>query len=136
MIDLVHFCERLSAACGSDRLKAVRLLPNEIIVYLAPETLLQAVHTLGQEFDAAFVDLFGLDTRSSRGASQLHLVFALDAEHTWLHLSVDLDGQAPAFPSLVDELAATGWYEREVWEELGLMPQEHPMLRRLRLPPD
>ena len=136
MIDLVHFCSRLSAACGTDSLRAVRLLPNEIAVYLSSQTLLQAVHTLRHEFDAVFVDLFGLDVRSSQGVFQLHLLFAVDTERTWLHLVTDLDGQSPAFPTLVDELPATGWYEREVWEELGLQPQEHPLLRRLRLPPD
>jgi Ni,Fe-hydrogenase III large subunit/Ni,Fe-hydrogenase III component G len=136
MIDLVHFCTRLSAACDPEPLKAVRLFPNEIVVYLSPQGLPHVVRTLRQEFNAVFVDLFGLDVRPTQHVFQLHLLFALDAEHTWLHLSVDLDGQAPAFLSLVDELPATGWYEREVWEELGLRPQEHPMLRRLRLPPD
>jgi len=49
---------------------------------------------------------------------------------------VDLDEQTPTFPSLADALPAVGWYEREVWEELGIVPQEHPVLRPLRLPPD
>src|SRR6266568_323244 len=124
MMDMIHFCARLSAACSPEPLKAVRLLPDEIAVYLSPQGLLQMVHTLRQEFGAVFVDMFGLDVRSSRGVFQLHLIFALDDEHT------------AAFPSLVDELPATGWYEREVCEELGLIAQEHPLLRRLRLPPD
>ncbi|GAC1349612.1 MAG: hydrogenase large subunit [Ktedonobacteraceae bacterium] len=136
MIDLIHLCTRLSAACDPEPLKAVRLLPDEIAVNLPPQGLRQAVNTLRQEFNAKFVDLFGVDMRSSQGAFQLHLVFALDAEHTWVHLSVALDERAPAFPGLVDALPATGWYEREAWEELGLAPQGHPMLRRLRLPPN
>lgn len=136
MIDLIHFCTQLSAACGTDAVKAVRLLPDEIAVYLSPQSLLPAVRTLRKEFGATFVDLFGLDKRLSDGIFQLHLIFAIDAEHTWLHLSIDLDEQTPSFPSLVDELPTADWYEREVWEELGLTPQGHPMLRRLRLPPD
>jgi Ni,Fe-hydrogenase III component G len=122
MIDLVQFCTRLSAACGSDQLRAVRLFPDEIAVYLLPEVLPQVVHTLRHEFDAAFVDLFGLDARSSQDIFQLYLIFALDSEHTWVHLNIDIDERAPVFPSLVDGLPATGWYEREVWEELGVLP--------------
>ncbi len=114
MIDLLHFCTQLSTACGSEAVKAVRLFQDEIVVYLSAETLRQAVHTLRQEFNAVFVDLFGLDMRSSQGIFQLRLLFALDADHTWLQVCVDLDGQAPAFPSLIDILPATGWYEREV----------------------
>lgn len=134
MIDLTQFCTRLSVASGSDQLQAVRPSPNEIVMYLAPEALPQIVRALQQEFEAAFVDLFGL--HSAQDMVQLHLIFALDAEHTWLHLSVDLDGQAPTFPSLVEILPATDWYEREVWEELGIVPKGHPILHGLRLPPD
>ena len=136
MIDLVHFCARLSAACSDDSLQAVRLLPHEIAIYLSAESLPRAVHTLRNEFGATFVDLFGVDRRLSHNVFHLHLIFAMDSEHTWLHLNADLDEHAPTFPSLVDEWPATGWYEREVWEELGLTPRGHPMLRRLRLPPD
>jgi Ni,Fe-hydrogenase III large subunit/Ni,Fe-hydrogenase III component G len=136
MIDLTRFCTQLSAACEPEALKAVRLAPDEIAVYLPPQGLLQAANILRQEFEARFVDLFGVDMRPSQGVFQLYLVFALDAEQTWVHLSVDLDEQTRTFPSLVDVLPATGWYEREIWEELGLMPQGHPLLRRLRLSPD
>ena len=136
MIDLVDFCARLSSACGAGQLLTVRLLQDEIAVSLPSHTLLAVVHTLRHEFAARFVDLFGLHQRAAQGIFQLHLLFALDEEQTWLHLQVELDEQTPAFPSLVDELPATGWYEREVWEELGITPLEHPLLRPLRLPPD
>lgn len=136
MIDLVYFCSRLAAACGTDPLPDVRLSPQEIAVSLTPQTLLPVVHTLRHEFDAVFVDLFGLDRRVTQGELQLQLLFALDREQTWVHVQVDLDGQTPAFPSLTDALPATGWYEREVWEELGITPMEHPLLRPLRLAPD
>ena len=136
MIDLLHFCSRLSIACGTDQLPAVRLSPHEIAVSLSAQNLLPVVHTLRHEFDAAFVDLFGLDRRSSQDKLQLHLLFALDKEQTWVHVQVDLAEQNPAFHSLVEALPATGWYEREIWEELGITPLEHPLLRPLRLAPD
>ena len=136
MIDLLHFCSRLSIACGTDQVPDVRLTPREVTVSLTPQTLLPVIHTLQHEFDAVFVDLFGLDRRASQGIFDLHLLFALDGEYTWVHLRADLDEQMPSFPSLVDALPATGWYEREAWEELGITPLEHPLLHPLRLPPD
>ena len=136
MIDLLHFCSRLSIACGADPLPDVRLSSQEVAVFLTPQTLLPVVHTLQHEFDAVFVDLFGLDQRSSQGNLQLHLLFALDGEQTWVHTQVELAEQNRAFPSLADALPAAGWYEREVWEELGITPLEHPLLRPLRLAPD
>jgi len=136
MIDLVDFCARLSSACGAEQLLTVRLLQDEIAVSLPSHALLAAVHTLRHEFVARFVDLFGLHQSASQGIFHLHLLFALDEEQTWVHLQVDLDKQTPTFPSLVDELPACGWYEREIWEELGITPLEHPLLRPLRLAPD
>ncbi len=125
---------RLSAVYGAEQLKTAQPFSDEIVIDLPPEALLQAVHTLQQEFSATFADLFGLD--SGHDTTQLHLFFALDAEHIWVHLRVDFDEQTRTFPSLLNELPAADWYEREVWEELGLLPQGHPALHRLRLPPD
>ncbi len=136
-MDLIHFCTRLSSACGSsEEIKAVRPLEDEIVVSLSPASLLQTVRTLREEFAATFVDLFGLDQRPSQDAFQLHLIFALDNEQSRVHLVIDLDRERPTFPSLMHELPATDWYEREVWEEPGIQPEGHPLLRPLRLPPD
>ena len=136
MIDLHRLCSRLSEVCGEDSLKAVRPAEQEITVSLVPDVLPQAVQTLRDEYSAVFVDLFGLDMHPAEDAYQLHLLFAIDREQMWLHLVSDLDGHAPAFPSLVVKLPATGWYEREIWEDLGIQPRGHPLLRPLRLPPD
>ncbi|MHB8595691.1 MAG: hydrogenase large subunit [Ktedonobacteraceae bacterium] len=136
MIDLHQLCTRISEVCGEDSLKAVRPTEQEITVYLVSDVLPQAVQTLRDEYSAVFVDLFGLDRHPAEDAYQLHLLFAVDREQTWMHLVINLDGQTPTFPSLVAELPATGWYEREIWEDLGIQPQGHPLLRPLRLPPD
>jgi Ni,Fe-hydrogenase III large subunit/Ni,Fe-hydrogenase III component G len=135
-MNLIHLCMRLSEACGSEQIAAVRPQGDEIVISLSPEVIPSAVHTLRQEFAATFVDLFGVDQHPLQNCIQLHVIFALDNEHRWVHLVVDLDAGTPAFPSLTPELPATDWYEREIWEELGVQPEGHPMLRRLRLSPD
>jgi Ni,Fe-hydrogenase III large subunit/Ni,Fe-hydrogenase III component G len=136
MIDLIHFCSRLSNACGVDHVRSVRLFPDEIVVCASPHVLPQAIEALREEFHAVFVDLFGLDLRAAEDIFQLRLIFALDAEQMWIHLVADLDGEKPAFPSLSETVPATDWYEREVWEELGAIPEGHALLHRLRLSPD
>jgi Ni,Fe-hydrogenase III large subunit/Ni,Fe-hydrogenase III component G len=136
MIDLAHFCTQLSEAGSPHEVKAVQLFPHEIVTSLTPEALPPIVRTLCQEFGARFVDLFGLETDAPQRSVQLRLIFALDAEHTWVHVHVELDEPERTFPSLINELPAAGWYQREVWEELGLIPQGQPTLHRLRLPPD
>ena len=70
--------------------------------------------------------------RSARGDNRA----TLDREAAWLHLVVPLEGEMPTYPSMTPLLPAAGWYEREVWDEVGIEPRDHPALARLRLPPD
>jgi Ni,Fe-hydrogenase III large subunit/Ni,Fe-hydrogenase III component G len=106
----------------------------EIHLSLPATELPQAVQVLQKEYQATFADLFGVHTAHDEPL-QLHLLFALDAQHRWVHLHVQLAQEHPIFPTLSTLLPATGWYEREIWEELGVIPEGHALLRGLRLPP-
>ncbi len=136
MSDMTHLAARLAAACDTHRITITHSAPDELALSLPAESLAETARLLWQEFGATFVDLFGLESHIRRGCVQLHLLFSLDREHAWLRLLVELEGAAPAFPSLVQDLPAVDWYEREVCEELNLQPQGHPLPQRLRLPPD
>lgn len=136
MIDISKLEEHLAEELGSGSPISLRARSGEIVLTVPAERLRSILTTLRRDFEAVFVDLFGLDERSSRGVMQLHLLVALDAEQTWLHLLADLDEQSPTFTSLVESIPAAGWYERILWEELGIVPAHHPLLRPLRLAPD
>ena len=135
-MDIALLCTELADAArvaGSEVAPPVRLLPAEIVTTLSPVALPIALQRLRQTFHATFVDLFSVETTD---ALQLHVLCSLPTEQSWLHLCVELDRQTPNFPSLVALLPAADWYERQVWQELGIEPQGHPMLQGLRLPPD
>ncbi len=138
MIDIADLSTQLINACHAMRIAPplIRLWPDEIAIDIAPTALARVLQIVREHFRATFVDCFGLDQRATQGQFQLHILCALDAEHTWLHLYVKLDGQEPTFPSLVEQLPAMDWYERQLWQELGIRPQGHPLLAGLRLPPD
>jgi Ni,Fe-hydrogenase III large subunit/Ni,Fe-hydrogenase III component G len=106
---------------------------NELCVALTVERLAPAVALLQSARGARLVDLFGVD----RGdALELHSLFALDAEAVWVRLLVELSADRPSFPSLTTITPAAGWYEREVWSEVGARPEGHPGPPTLRLAPD
>lgn len=127
---------RLSAVCGENVSVMTASHADEILLTIPQDRLLDTLSALRREFVIVFVDLFGLDLRSQRGMLQLHLIYALDAAQAWLHCVTEIDKQTASFPSLGDLFPAAGWYERVVWEELGIVPQHHPLLRSLRLAPD
>lgn len=136
MIDSASLQSRLVAAGGEQLLNAEQRAADEVVINVTSDALPRVVQTLRSEFKAVFVDLFAIDLRPEQHGFRLTLIFSLDEEENWLYVHADLDMDAPEFPSLVEILPAADWYERVVWEELGIMSREHPLLAGLRLAPD
>ncbi len=53
-----------------------------------------------------------------------------------LVLRVPLDGDAPAIKTLEGVYPNANWYEREIWDLMGIHFSGHPDLRRILLPAD
>jgi Ni,Fe-hydrogenase III large subunit/Ni,Fe-hydrogenase III component G len=135
MIESMTLRDRIVAACGNNLQYVEQRAGNEITIRVVPESLPQMALILHREFHAVFADLFALHLPGEDGY-RLLLIFSLDEAEMWLTVQADLDAQTPQFPSLVDTLPVAGWYEREVWEEMGITPTAHPFLHGLRLAPD
>lgn len=65
------------------------------------------------------------------GPSLLTAVIAADAESLLYVGSTIVDGQ---YPSLTPECAQVHWFEREVFEQRGVVPAGHPWLKPVRFP--
>jgi Ni,Fe-hydrogenase III large subunit/Ni,Fe-hydrogenase III component G len=126
-----HFAEKISV----DLTQALHIAQDEITLSLPVEELLAAAHVLHEEFGATFADLFARSGQETRDLAQLHLLLALDPQQSWVHLVASPVGSQPAFPTLTALFPASRWYEREIWEEVGVLPEGHQGLRGLRLPP-
>lgn len=85
---------------------------------------------------ARFVTMVGVDERSLHGKFSLHYVFAFDDYGIFLTLKSYVTEEDPTFPSVTKELPVCDWYEREVYDLLGLKPEGHPNLHRLILHKD
>lgn len=75
--------------------------------------------------------LFAVDNRPNREAHALHYLFAFGARQPWVLLTTELAGQNRLFTSITPTIHAAQWYEREIRDMFGLIPQGHPDLRRL-----
>lgn len=105
---------------------------NELRVAVAPAALPRAASRLA-ESGAALATMVGTDERQRDGSYRLYYTFSLPREDRFLTLVAALPEDRPAFPSVTRVLPAAHWYEREVRDMLGLVPEGHPDPRPLVL---
>jgi len=75
--------------------------------------------------------LWAVDHRPREARYEIRYLFTLAGRRDWLLLSADLPGETRLFPSITPHIHAAKWYEREIRDMFGLIPQGHPDLRRL-----
>jgi Ni,Fe-hydrogenase III large subunit/Ni,Fe-hydrogenase III component G len=68
---------------------------------------------------------------AGKAQHDLHYLFALGPNQPWIMLMLELSGEERLFPSITPSVHAAQWYEREIRDLFGLIPQGHPDLRRL-----
>ncbi len=84
----------------------------------------------------SLASLFATDERTSSGWFGLHQVWSLPGCGTFLRLHAPVDPARPAFPSIAARHPAANWFEREVQDYFGLVPEGHPNPRRVALHDD
>jgi Ni,Fe-hydrogenase III large subunit/Ni,Fe-hydrogenase III component G len=75
--------------------------------------------------------LWAVDHRPQEARHELLYLFTLAGQRDWLLLAADLPGESRLFGSITPHIHAAKWYEREIRDMFGLIPQGHPDLRRL-----
>ncbi len=87
-------------------------------------------------------DLWGIDERARRQrpgqpAGDFTVAYQLTSldRNADVRLKVALAGEKPSLPSIADLWANADWYEREVYDMLGIGFAGHPRLRRILMPP-
>jgi Ni,Fe-hydrogenase III large subunit/Ni,Fe-hydrogenase III component G len=75
--------------------------------------------------------LFAVDCRPLDEKYEIQYLFAFASDHPWVLLTIELAGHDRLFTSITPSVHAAQWYEREIRDLYGLIPQGHPDLRRL-----
>lgn len=88
------------------------------------------------------VDLFGVDfgppSEDVKKQSRFEVMIRLRSSRLpyRLTLAVPISADDPSFPSLTELYPAADWYERELFDTLGISAEGHPNLQRILLYPN
>jgi Ni,Fe-hydrogenase III large subunit/Ni,Fe-hydrogenase III component G len=113
---------------------------RELRVAVPREKLTSLADLLRDEYHARPELILAEDARLAGGGFTLRYIFALGTVAELVVASVAVPAADPTFPSLATRWYLASRFEREIHDLFGLVPVEHPDLRRLPLhqfwPPD
>jgi Ni,Fe-hydrogenase III large subunit/Ni,Fe-hydrogenase III component G len=106
---------------------------NEVRVTIAATELLQFADYLRSRFDGRPELIAAEDTRAETGGFTLRYIFELPGLDLFVVVSTLLNEGQRLFPSLATRWYLASLFEREIHDLFGLVPSDHPDLRRLPL---
>jgi Ni,Fe-hydrogenase III large subunit/Ni,Fe-hydrogenase III component G len=104
---------------------------NEVYLTVKKESIVKLCDRIYYHFDLPLILIFATDERNINGFFKIHYVFSIDKNDAFIILRINVDGKNPGYPSITHKIAAANWYEREMQDMFGLVPQGHPDPRRL-----
>ena len=109
---------------------------GELELDVLPATLPETADRLAASLGARLATLFASDERASGVAFTLHQVWLLPRLRAFLRLRTRVDPAQPRFPSIAARHPSANWFEREVMDAFGLVPEGHPNPTRVSLHDD
>ncbi|MCX6021627.1 MAG: NADH-quinone oxidoreductase subunit C [Chloroflexi bacterium] len=106
-------------------------MPDELRIVTPLNRLPPVCAALRDRAGGVLTTMVGLDDRHRSGAFLVVYVFRVG--RVWVNVEAAVDPADPRFPSVTPLLPAAHWYEREVQDMFGLVPDGHPDPRRLVL---
>ena len=110
--------------------------PGELVIDVEARDLPEFADRVSRDLHGRLLSLFASDDRDETDQFMLHQVWSLPQLHTFLVLSAPVDPAVSSFPSIAAKHPAANWFEREVMDLYGLIPEGHPNPTRVALHDD
>jgi Ni,Fe-hydrogenase III large subunit/Ni,Fe-hydrogenase III component G len=100
--------------------------PGELLLETTASALPGFADRITAGLSGRLLSLFGSDERDSTGRFLLHHVWLLPGLRTFLRLVAPVSPAEPSVPSIAAKYPVANWFEREVMDFFGLVPDGHP----------
>jgi len=104
---------------------------NEVYIEVQKKDFKDTCIYLYQNGEAILRVMFATDERQIDGTFKIYSVFSVPGKDKFSIIYTSLSGDDLSFPSITINIPAAHWYEREIHDMFGLVPEGHPDLRRL-----
>jgi len=104
---------------------------NEVYLEVRKEDFRDACIYLYRNGESILRVMFAVDEREIDGMFRIYAVFSSPGKDEFTILYITLKEEELSFPTITNNIPAAHWYEREIRDMFGLIPEGHPDLRRL-----
>ena len=109
---------------------------NELTIAVAPENIVEAAQTLQTTGYNFLEDVTGVDWYPSEPRFQVTYHILSHSLKQRIRLIARLHGDSPSLHSITSVWPSANFYEREVFDLLGVQFAGHPNLKRIMMPED
>ncbi len=104
---------------------------NESYIEVKSDNFRSICHYLFEDLHAPLRAMFATDEREKDGVFRIYAVFSAPGADRFFIIVLSVPPAEPRFPSITSRVPAAHWYEREIMDMFGLIPEGHPDQRRL-----
>lgn len=106
---------------------------QEVRLFGGTEVIVPTAEFVRDRFRGRPEMIWAEDTRAQQGVFTLRYLFELEGTNGFILLTVSVPDDRRTFPSLATRWYLASRFEREIHDLFGLVPSDHPDLRRLPL---
>jgi Ni,Fe-hydrogenase III large subunit/Ni,Fe-hydrogenase III component G len=110
--------------------------PGELVLDAETASISTLADRVVSNLSGRLMSLFATDDRDVASKFFVHYVWSLPGQRAFLRIVTPVDPGQPSFQSIAAKHPAANWFEREVMDFFGLIPEGHPNPMRVALHDD
>ncbi len=103
---------------------------NETYLTVKKDAAVRICDYLYHTLDFPLISIFATDERAKDRCFKIHYIFSCKGD-TFIIIKIKVEETSLRFATLTHKIPAANWYEREIQDMFGLIPEGHPDPRRL-----